>query len=415
MRYIITFFLFFFFLNHGFCQWTLIYEFPEFSDIKDIEINESNELFIAVDESIYKSSSEGISWDLKYSGSYEIRSIKFFGTDTGYAAKAYGDGTGICLRTVNNGEFWEIPLVFTSYWPDNNDLVLLNGHSIMLAGGQAVGYAQISDDSFETCDVKYPDPTTKSFSAIDCIGGDTCIIIAGDPYGFDDEVGGIFKTEDHGQNWNEKEIVNLGRDIVFTSKEVVYVLGVFDLLKSIDGGNTWNVVKSYNIDKFGEFCAIKFINDSVGYLGEKFNGLDSIAIYFTSNRGLSWSATEIPDLPISLSAIDCIDEKNCYFTTNAGEIYRTINGGMTSISVIDDYIDEVLILPNPINNIVTIYLNNAGLFNPILTNVFGQNCKFEIISRSPDLIKCDISNLTRGIYFISLDDNLNTTFKFIKL
>lgn len=383
-------------------QWTLIYEPPGIIDVKDIEINKEGDIFLAGDGNIYKSNTGGVSWESIYSGIYDIRSLKFLDTDTGYAAKANGDGIGINLRTYDGGATWDVPTTFSEYWADNNDLVVLSGKSVMLVGGLNVGYIQISDNFLESVELKYPDPLGKSFAAIDCVNNDTCISIPGDPYGFHDELGSILMTKDHGQNWIEKGIVNLGRDIVFTSKEVIYVLGAFDLLRSKDSGESFESIKTTDLLNYGEFQAIKFLNDSIGYLGEKFNGLDSVAIYFTSNGGLSWTLTEIDLLPSSIASIDCIDEKYCFFASINGNFFRTTNGGFNSILQSNPIVETISVYPNPAINSLKIISQNMGLLYSIDTyNLLGE--KIELVFNN-DYV-ADVNSLPSGLYFTEVRTN----------
>ncbi len=396
----------------AFCQWVKIYDFDYAEpEINDIEISIDETLYLAVKGFIHKSSTNGLSWESYPVGSNDIRSITFTGTDTGYALKALGDGVGIAFKTINSGDEWILITPSSEYWPENNDFFVFQNESIITVGGAAIGYIQAIDSNFENVDIIYPDITEFCYSSIDCRNYDTCICIVGDQFGFNDGSGSILFTENHGGEWTQKGIINEGRDVSIQPNGSIYALGYFQLLKSINNGESWSTLKMANESYNGEFRAMKFLNDSVGYLCEVFHSYDSVAIYRTENGGISWNITQFSELPTSVSAIDCIDPWICFFGTNAGEIFKTENGGTAIYNYNNDLLNNYFIYPNPASNTISI---NGNLNKVVKIETYNyQNQKVDL-----DFFNglTDINKLSDGYYYTLLFTTDNVYYmKWIKV
>jgi len=83
----------------------------------------------------------------------------------------------------------------------------------------------------------------------------------------------------------------------------------------------------------------------------------------------------------------------------------------SGIETVND--DFISIYPNPASNLLNVNTNNKVFTNVEIVNIAGKTVRKEIISNSNCQI--DISNLSSGIYFITISDKFNKmTLKFIK-
>ena len=169
----------------------------------------------------------------------------------------------------------------------------------------------------------------------------------------------ILKTVDGGKNWVTKfHQSGFGgiSQLSFTSAEIGYACEGFVndygssgmLLKTTDGGNTWNVLPS-----FTEYITcLKFVNDKTGYAFTFENN-----IYKTMDGGQNWTLLKILDGGLYFSAIVAGNIK--YFAT-VNKIYKSTN----------DFKSFVEIYSSQINNtnfsVKAIQLSNSTIF--ILSN-----------------------------------------------
>lgn len=95
----------------------------------------------------------------------------------------------------------------------------------------------------------------------------------------------------------------------------------YKLLKTIDGGNTWN-----NVYKGIEFCCLKFATESKGF---GFNNEGKM--YMTVDGGCNWEPANFNNIK-NISQIDVLDEKTMFAVSN-GLLYRTTDGGISWKSI----------------------------------------------------------------------------------
>ncbi|HEX6891130.1 MAG TPA: hypothetical protein VF141_10555 [Chryseolinea sp.] len=100
--------------------------------------------------------------------------------------------------------------------------------------------------------------------------------------------GGWMMTTDGGTSWKRTTIGQYVKSIFFTSQltgfivteEFVSQSAVYTILKTTDGGETWNEIFRPSLGK-GELTA-RFVNDQIGY------AYDRYTIFVTTNGGESW-------------------------------------------------------------------------------------------------------------------------------
>ena len=100
--------------------------------------------------------------------------------------------------------------------------------------------------------------------------------------------GGWLMTTDGGTSWKRTTIGQAVKSIFFTSQLTGFVVteefiaqsAIYTILKTTDGGKTWNEIFGPSLDK-GELKA-RFVNDQIGYAYNRYS------IFVTKDGGESW-------------------------------------------------------------------------------------------------------------------------------
>jgi len=166
----------------------------------------------------------------------------------------------------------------------------------------------------------------------------------------------------------------------FPNPQTGYVIGINDttILKTIDGGNSWNHI--YATSNY-VLNTVHFINSDTGFVG----GLLS-TLFKTTDGGNTWNTVNIA--ANTISTIFFIDEFNGYVGADNG-IWKTTNGGQTWINVSTD-LANVIVFKNPGfgvaggNSQISV-TNNSGTTWTTYTN-FNSNQRFNSIGFAESLI-----------------------------
>jgi photosystem II stability/assembly factor-like uncharacterized protein len=153
--------------------------------------------------------------------------------------------------------------------------------------------------------------------------------------------GAIIKTSDGGSTW---ETIKSGTEnnlnsVFFINKDIGYAVGdEGTIIKTIDGGDTWNTLKSGTTDPIGY---VQFFNENMGFAVIK----NSIKILKTIDGGKTWDIILMDDNDgRQLSSGFFIDEKSGFIVGCNGLIKKTNDGGKTwidnkNISVVEKVIN----------------------------------------------------------------------------
>jgi len=364
---------------------------------------------------------------------------------------------GVILKTTDGGEHWiQKNSPFTGYlW------------KIRFADdttGYAVGENGIikTTDAGETWTILPVDE--DSLYSVSCVNKDT-VYISG-------LHGIIKKTEDGGQIWATQAtgLSETVTNIQFINDTLGYaMLGTYieDLyiLKTINTGVTWQT--QYHLPGGGAYSMF-FCNDTLGYFGES-------SLYKSINQGVDWSDTFYnywayvysiycinPDtlwtagwqswgtsgvIAKGISTGDNYDDWNWIYHFVDREFYNSIHFANDTVGyVVGFWGDEnsgweglikkittgenisaveniqknktFTIYPNPSSGIITV--SNLQCFscdcNISISNISGKEIYNNQFSINNNQLKIDISNFSKGIYFLTIS-NLNhyETKKIIKL
>ena len=176
------------------------------------------------------------------------------------------------LRTTQDmGSSW----IQTELSTTCNDMVFLSEKIGVLVGRNLTSYVTV--DGGETW-TKYVHGGGEGFNNIYCKNENECFITG--------KTGRLFSTNDGGESWNIQDVHDGALyEIEFPTNDVGYVVGPQVLLKTIDGGLTWNKKKL----KIVNAQYIDFFNENVGYLG--YSSMQP-TIHKTVDGGEYWESRE---------------------------------------------------------------------------------------------------------------------------
>lgn len=237
----------------------------------------SNEVGIITGENgtIFRTVDEGETWDDRsVDPGHDLSSVHLYNSDTGYITgnDDYSD-RGILYKTTNGGEIWTL-VNSTSHWLYT---VYSTGGSTVFAAGDDGIFRSYNGGLNWLDSLLTPHPVASL-----CFSDDSHGIAAG---GGNEE--NLFMiTSNGGDTWNpiyQMPPFNYF-SVFFSSALTGYVIGNFDgsnVMKTIDGGLTWELVSSFDFYLRDLF----FINDDVGY-AVGYSG----KIIKTTNGGVDWES-----------------------------------------------------------------------------------------------------------------------------
>jgi photosystem II stability/assembly factor-like uncharacterized protein len=154
----------------------------------------------------------------------------------------------------------------------------------------------------------------------------------------DDE---IHKTTDGGQTWSvvykQGKINGLDTYILnalyFKTADVGYAVGMdflaadYLILKTTNGGLTWQPTNNDILYKIGQFRAMDMVTNQVGYV------VGDLGIVFkTSDDGATWQGL-ILNTRANLRDVDFVDASTGFITDDEANLLKTTNGGNTWTSM----------------------------------------------------------------------------------
>ena len=232
---------------------------------------------------ILKTTDGGLTWSSILSTKNQINngstilfySIQFTSLYNGYVAAANqttGDfnnvntGSGLVYSTTNGGVNWTSSVSSSSSL--SSSVFFSNSGTGCVASGS----------------------TMNSFGAFSSTS---------DYYRLDISAGQIARSTDWGNTWTTTfSDANRGiADIHFPSSQIGYAVAdptsynnlPGNVLKTIDGGQSWDTVYAFSITSFQPRC-IYFINDTIGYIGGWGQYSSSAAIFKTTDGGITWTS-----------------------------------------------------------------------------------------------------------------------------
>ncbi|HRI60798.1 MAG TPA: YCF48-related protein [Saprospiraceae bacterium] len=155
------------------------------------------------------------------------------------------------------------------------------------------------------------------------------------------DYGGIYYSPGPGEDWSPIPVlppysINVYSSVQFTDQQTGYVLGskyiqandyAFRLLKTIDGGQTWDINLEIAVDDIGSQRVFQFTDASTGFVPG-----DSGILYKTTDGGQNWTEQQVAASGDDLYRVQFAGNQTGYlFTSNynlsQSKIYRTTDGG----------------------------------------------------------------------------------------
>ncbi len=198
-----------------------------------------------------------------------------------------------------------------------------------------------------------------NINGIDCTDANTCYIDGYDSSG----TGKIYKTADGGAHWTQQYSGTALYSIYFLNNSTAYAGGNNIILKTTDGGNTWNPTSAVSGFIYSMYCRdanicfasgennsykgaiFQTTNGGASWTAQNFNTIsfmveidfpgngnigyvvgDAGTILKTTDGGNTWN-TQVSGTSNALYGIACTDANTCYTDGDAGTILQTINGG----------------------------------------------------------------------------------------
>ena len=260
--------------------------------------------------SIFRSSDHGITWQkVLHSDKYSFYDISFVNDSTGYAC---GDSLSL-FKTCDSGITWE-QFEFTNLpWePFINPckaISIINKDTIIATGGEFYMKGIVS--------ITYNAGDSWTHTSYDNEFRSTCFI--NNTTGFFGGYGVMYKTTDAGQTFNQCKL----RDdsfvsIFFTSEQTGYAAGYNGgIYKTTDAGDNWEEIFGHNhaLGKRLHFYKIKFYDQNTGFVAGN-NGV----IMKTKDAGNTWRQIDT-GTDRNFYSLHIFNENRILVTAENGRIY----------------------------------------------------------------------------------------------
>lgn len=367
---------------------------------------------------VYKTTDGGETWQTQLTesdlgGAFYFRNIEFLDDQNGFL----GTLNNLLLKTTDGGNTW---LPVDNITPNPNavcGLSAVNAQTIFGCGaffqpafiiksndaGQTWTYTNMSDLATALVEIKFIDETTGYAGGQNTNGA--CLL----------------KTTDGGNSWNE--IYNSGipgeyvwkiqilenSNVVFGAvSSVAPFLG--KLIKSFDAGNSW---QSFNAPETN-IQALGFVSETKGWMGGHTTGF-----YETNDGGQTWTNTGVGN---NLNRIIVLNTGLAYGCGTS--VYKYSD---TNLSIVDDEIKgknvlDVTLKDNPIKSSIEFFVRFESADNLVI-ELYDLSGKF-IRQLSRDVINFEqtkhynfnVDHLSAGSYFLNFHSNTGRqSHKFIKL
>ncbi|MBD3340005.1 MAG: T9SS type A sorting domain-containing protein [Candidatus Lokiarchaeota archaeon] len=256
---------------------------------------------------IFKTIDSGESWIEVADLAHRINSIYFVNNQIGWV----GGSGGYIAKTISGGDSWNVKEMHAS---DNINSIYFINSEIGFAVGED-GYFVTTVDGGENWRRTWNLPHID-FHSVYFINSQLGWIVG--------DEGTICKTNDGGSTWakmkEESGVYSPLYSVYFVNPQVGWAVGR-KILKSEDGGNSWNVEKLLNSRKLK---AITFIDSNVGYaVGEK--GLIFKNIHQPKGINFKLAGKTLyysSDSPIENTKVSLSGKSVLYDTTNVDGHYH---------------------------------------------------------------------------------------------
>lgn len=246
---------------------------------------------------------------------YRLNDVVFVNDSVGYATGGRKFWDDITLKTKNGGLTWDLCAEQISgkafYAIDFKDAA--NG----IAGGTDGRMYMTSDSGKSWITIQC---MWKTFYDIAYINDTTIIAVGGDGYN-----SGLIMRYSVSTWWTFIDTPKFQlRDVCFVNDSIGYACGYATIMKSHDGGRSWQMTPAKN----ELFSALSFVNEDIGYAVGRTG-----TIVKTIDGGESWQTLRSGSSPLNttlrLNDVHFFSEKVGYIVGDNGVVWKTIDGANT--------------------------------------------------------------------------------------
>jgi photosystem II stability/assembly factor-like uncharacterized protein len=376
--------------------------------------------------SIFRTSNGGASWDSAQTvfNSSWFNDVYFPSGNIGYACggTAFGMHTSTIAKTIDGGQTWDSLLSNGGFYEFKK--IFFVNDSVGYCGGDYFVKTIDGGLTFTTITL----PFNGSINALYFINDTVGFVSTNEYINSSKQICRIARTTDGGLNWTTNYIdsVNIAfaleiriNDIYFTNSMNGFSVGNNGyFLKTNDGGLNWQVNILFNGSPNFIDIALSRVS-GIGYMASQtYNAGTGVEgnIYKTTDTGLTWQL----NMTDSLDGIFSVSMANndIVYAAQFGNVLKTINGGINSISEKNLTHENVAFFPNPFNNKISIKIGKIKN-EKILIQLFDRTGR--IVYKSYTLFNegellLDLHELTDGIYnLVIISSEFKTTHKLVKV
>lgn len=386
----------------------------DFSCVK--VLNADSALVFGTGGAILRTTDRGKTWNSCSSGTTNTILSVFF------SEKKIGTAVGVggtIIHSTDAGHSWSVQ-------SSNTTVTLGHVHFTSVISGYAVGsdgtILHTTDEG--TTWLPQSSGTNEPLGGISFYDDTHGIAVGGSgPYG-----GGsvILQTTNGGIIWtrvpSSPGIVHALRDVVYLDSNTVVALGSYeyvvnhsDIIRSSDGGASWDVVAGFFSSQTLE--GLSFPDRINGY------AVASGSVLRSTNAGSTWNTSL--GVEQNLNALSFYDSLNGMVVGSSGLILRATKGSLTNVETLIDGLPKQSFLyqnyPNPFNPITTIrfQIPHSSFITLKVFDMLGREIATLVDEemKSGSYVRTfDGSRLASGVYFYQLRDrNLVQTKKLLLL
>jgi photosystem II stability/assembly factor-like uncharacterized protein len=316
--------------SDGWSTWTPVFETTQ--GVFAMHWADGNRGWIGTGEGLYTTQDGGQTWDLALSGS-AIESVFFLNTAEGWCSSYR-----TVYRTSDGGQTWQSVDV-TSIWGTIDKIQFMNSLDGWLIEKEyslnyEAGRVLVSHDGGASWTVQLfvggSFGPYVHFADIEMLNARVGFVCADD--------GALFRTSNGGNVWTEIGLADDTRALEFTDTTTGWSVGSYGAIRhTVDEGLTWQRQHGGTLIASSELSDLQFVDARVGFA----TGRSSILK--TADGGATWQHVPIDPTPLpfgSISASYFRDENRGWFAwdKNAGwgAILNTTDGGQTVNIQADD-------------------------------------------------------------------------------
>ena len=355
-------------------------------NLMDVYFSDNNTGFVTAQAMPYllKTIDGGSSWNKINIPSDGNNALWFINSNVGYVA---GASLPVLMKTTDGGLTWT--MTDTGTGVEAYDICFSTSDTGIITGGyNTLGRIIRTTDAGSTWNVVF-----NTFLPILSVSFSTAN--TGYAVGM---AGVITKTTDAGATWTQLISItnkNLASVFFIPNTTVGYAAGEGVILKTMDGENWTNITPP----NAGILFSVYFTDVNTGYAAGQYG-----SIYSTNDGGSTWILNQY-NINGLFQGVFFSDASHGWAVGDHGSIYK-YSGGVGLNETGQNNSDGFLVYPNPAKDRFTAEIRDQNLNSQlIITDFTGRVIITHQIKAH--LSEIDISNLTRGCYFVNYVNERN--------